>query len=90
MSAELAARNLRLGLLAATAVGSGTEHPGWLTRPSSFSRRTAEAGRQLAQFMAAQFEAPPAPWAGVREALDHLDWIVEEAVSMFDTPRRLP
>ena len=76
VSAELAARNLRLGLLAATAVGSGNGAPRLAHAAIELLEKD---GRQLAQFIAAQFEASPAPWAGVREALDHLDWMAEEA-----------
>ena len=50
--------------------------------------RRADAGRKLAQFMAAGSEASEAVKAGIRQAINDLEWATEEAASEFGNPRR--
>lgn len=47
----------------------------------------AEADRQLEQLKAAGSEASAALRAGVRQAMDDLDWTAEEAISNLDKTR---
>jgi hypothetical protein len=89
VAAELEAWDARMDTLAARVAASkqGTrQHVE--TAIELVRERRADAGRKLAQFRAAGSEAPAAAKAGIRQAINDLEWATEEAASEFDNPRR--
>jgi hypothetical protein len=89
VAAELEAWDAQMDTLAARVAASkqGTrQHVE--TAIELVRERRADAGRKLAQFRAAGSEASAAVKAGIRQAINHLEWATEEATSKFDNPRR--
>ena len=86
VTAELEAWDRRLDRLEARAAATG--QPAGATAIQLVRDRRADAGRELARFRTAGSEASAVLRAGMRQAIEDLDWAAQEAAATFDTPRR--
>lgn len=86
VTAELEAWDRRLDRLEARAAATG--QPAGATAIQLVRERRADAGRELARFKTAGAGASAALGAGLRQAIEDLDWAAQEAAATFDTPRR--
>jgi len=91
VAAELEAWDVRLNTLAAAAADFSNGARRRVDAVIDLLRQPlAEADRQLEQLKAAGSEASATLRAGVRQAMDDLDWTAEEAISNLDIARRSP
>lgn len=86
VTTELEAWDRRLDRLEARTAATG--QPAGATAIRLVRERRADAGRQLARFRTAGSGASAALRAGMRQAIEDLDWAAQEAAATFDTPRR--
>jgi hypothetical protein len=86
VTTELEAWDRRLDRLEARTAATG--QPAGATAIQLVRERRADAGRELARFRTASSEASAALRAGMRQAIEDLDWAAQEAAATFDTPRR--
>lgn len=86
VTTELKAWDRRLDRLEERAAATG--QPAGATAIQLVRERRADAVRELARFRTASSEASAALRAGMRQAIEDLDWAAQEAAATFDTPRR--
>ena len=86
VTTELEAWDRRLDRLEARAAATG--QPAGATAIQLVRERRADAGREFARFRTASSEVSAALRAGMRQAIEDLDWAAQEAAATFDTPRR--